>query len=57
MEKLVKGRGILRGEGFCRKGRDAVILGIFSSWGVANVTTVTFNYILVIAWNYNTKQE
>ena len=34
--------GILRKEG------DAVSLGIFSSWGVTNVTTVTFNYILVI---------
>ena len=27
---------------------DAVSLGTFSIWGVANVTTVTFNYILVI---------
>ena len=36
MGKLQKGRG------------DAVSLAIFSSWGVANVTTVTFNYILVI---------
>ena len=27
---------------------DAVSLGIFSSWGVANVTTVTLNYILII---------
>ena len=25
-----------------------VSLGIFSSWGVANVTTVTLNYILII---------
>ena len=32
-----------------RKG-DAVSLGICSSWGVANVTTVTFNYILVIVF-------
>ena len=38
MQKLLKGRGILtRG--------DAVSLGIFSSWGVATVTTVTFNYL------------
>ena len=36
MEKLQKGRG------------DTVSLAIFSSWGVANVITVTFNYILVI---------
>ena len=36
MEKLQKGRG------------DAVSLAFFSSWGLANVTTVTFNYILVI---------
>ena len=35
---------------FCRKGRDAVSLGVFSSWVVANVTTVTFNYILVIVF-------
>ena len=27
---------------------DAVSLAIFSSWGVTNGTTVTFNYILVI---------
>ena len=38
MEKLLKGR------------EDAVSLGIFSSWGVANVTAVTFNYILVIVF-------
>ena len=29
---------------------DAVSLGIFSSWGVANVIAVTFNYILVIVF-------
>ena len=29
---------------------DAVTLGIFSSWGVANVTTVTFNYISIIVF-------
>ena len=45
MEKLLKCR-----EGFCRKGENAVSLGIFYSWGVTNVTTVTFNYILVIAF-------
>ena len=39
MEKLLKGRGILR------RG-DAVSLGIFSIWGMANLTTVTFNCIL-----------
>ena len=41
MKKLLKGRGIIR------RG-DALSLGIFPSCGVANVTTVTFNYILVI---------
>ena len=35
MEKLLKGRGILRSV-------DAVSLGIFSSWNVANIT---INYI------------
>ena len=50
MEKLLKDRGILRRGGFCRKGGDPVILGIFSSFGVANVATVTFNYILVIVF-------
>ena len=34
--------------GFCRKGGDAVSLGIFSRWVVANV--LTFNYILVIVF-------
>ena len=29
---------------------DAVSLGIFSSRSVTNVTTVTFNYILVIVF-------
>ena len=29
---------------------DAVSLGIFPGWGKANATTVTFNYILVIAF-------
>ena len=48
MGKLPKGRGILRRRGFCRKGGDAVSLGIFSSWGVVNV--LTFNFILVIVF-------
>ena len=43
--KIAKGQG-----GFCRKGGDAVIQGIFSSWGVANVTAMTFNYIQVIVF-------
>ena len=43
LEKLLKGRGILRTE-------DAVSLGNFSSWGVANVTNVIFNYILFIVF-------
>ena len=38
MEKLLKGW------------RNSVSLGIFSSQGVANVTTVTFNYILDIVF-------
>ena len=40
MEKLLKGRGILL------ERREAVSLGVFPSWGVADVTTVTFNYII-----------
>ena len=32
---------------------DAVSLGIFSSWGVTNVTTVTFNYIFVIVFLFS----
>ena len=36
--------------GLCRKREDAVSLDTFPSWGVANVTTVTFNYILVIVF-------
>ena len=43
MEKFLNGR-----RGFFRKGRNAISLGIFSSWGVANVLTV--NYILVIVF-------
>ena len=35
-------------ENWWRVGGNAVSLGIFSSWCVTNVTTVTFNYILVI---------
>ena len=31
-------------------GEGGVNLGIFSSWGAANVTTVTFSYILVIVF-------
>ena len=47
MEKLLKGRG-----DSVRKGGMLLVftLGIFSGWGVANVTTVTFNYILVIVF-------
>ena len=52
MGKLLKDRGDPKKGGFCRKrGGDAVSLNIFSSWGVANVTTVTFNYILVIVFH------
>ena len=42
--------GILRKGDFVGKGGDAVSLGIFSSWDVANITTETFNYILVIVF-------
>ena len=50
MEKLLKGRGILRRGDSVGKEGGAVSLGIFPSWGVANVTTITFNYILVIVF-------
>ena len=40
--------GILRRGDFVGKGGGAVSLGIFSSWGVANVTIVTYDYTLVI---------
>ena len=50
IEKLLKGRGDHQKGGIlCERGK-AVSLDIFSSWGVANVTTVTFNYILVIVF-------
>ena len=45
---MLKGRGIIRRGRFCRK--EGMLLGIFSGWGVANVTTVIFNYILVIVF-------
>ena len=41
--KIAEGQGDPKKGGFCRKGGDAVSLGIFSSQGMANVTTVTFN--------------
>ena len=44
MEKLLKGWGNSVGKG------HSVSPGILSSQGVANVTTVTFNYILVIVF-------
>ena len=49
MEKLLiaKGQG-----GFCRKGGDTVGQGIFSIWGVADITTVTFNCILLIVFPF-----
>ena len=51
MERLLMGRGDTKKEGehSVGKERDAVSLGISSSWGVANVITVTFNYILLKA--------
>ena len=42
MEKSLKGRGDSVGKG------DAVSLHIFSSWGVANLTTVP---ILITSWS------
>ena len=52
MEKLLKGRENPKKGGFCRKGGMLLVvsLGIFSCWDVANVTTVTFNYFLVIVF-------
>ena len=50
MEELLNGSGDPKKGWFCRKGGDAVSLGIFSSWDVANITTETFNYILVIVF-------
>ena len=49
MEKLLKGWGNPKKGGFCRKGGMLlfVSLHIFS---VAYVTTITFNYILVIVF-------
>ena len=49
MEKLL-GRGDPKKGGILQEGEDTVSLGIFSSWGMANVTTVTFNDILVIVF-------
>ena len=45
---LLIGKYVSRRGGFCKKGRDAFSLGFLSSWRVANVTTVTFHFILVI---------
>ena len=42
--KIAEGQGHSVGKG------DTVSLGIFSSWVVANVITVTFNYIFVIVF-------
>ena len=41
---------MLKGRGDAKKVGDAFSLGIFSSWGVANLTTVTFSYILVMVF-------
>ena len=49
MEKLLKGRGILRrGDSVGKEGM--LLVWVFSSWVVANVATVTFNYISVIVF-------
>ena len=52
MENLLKGRGNPKKWGFCRKGGMLLVAsqGIFSGWGVVNVTSVTFNDILVIVF-------
>ena len=47
MEKLLKGMGHPKKGRFCRKGGMLLNWVFFYSWSVANVTTVTFNYILV----------
>ena len=47
IEKLLKGMGHPKKERFCRKGGMLLNWVFFYSWSVANVTTVTFNYILV----------
>ena len=49
MEKLLGSGDPKKGE-ILQEGEDTVSLGIFSSWGVAIVTTVTFNDILVIVF-------
>ena len=46
MEDPKKRGNSVRKEGCCQSGH-------FSSWGVANVTTVTFNYILVIVFLFS----
>ena len=52
MGKFLKGRGDpKKGRDYVGNGGDAVSLGIFSSWIVANV--LTFNYILVIVFNFH----
>ena len=48
MQKRIKGDP--KKGGFCRKGEDAVSLDIIFSWGVGNVTTITFNCFLVIVF-------
>ena len=50
MEKLLKGRQDPKKGRILQERGDAISLGIFSSWAVANVTTVIFNYILVIVF-------
>ena len=49
MEKLLKGRGDPK-KGSSVGKRGLLLVWVFSSWGVANVTTATFNYILVIVF-------
>ena len=46
MEKLLKGRVILRKGNSVGKGGMLLVWVFFLAWGVANV--ITFNYILVI---------
>ena len=53
--KLLKGSGDPKQGGFfeIRKGGGVCCkYGFFSSWGVTNVTTVTFNYILVSCYSH-----
>ena len=48
LKQLQKCRGDPKKGRICKKGGMLLVWVFFSSWGLANVTIVTFNYILVI---------